>query len=55
MVNRASVVLPTAAFSVTPVRAGKLFAFASVRIDIDGVCLEIHGICAIRIAPIGTK
>jgi len=55
MVNQASVVLPDRGILGHPGRAGKLFAFASVRIDIDGVCLEIHGICAIRIAPIGTK
>ena len=41
--------------SITPVRAGKLFAFASVEIDIDGVRIEIHGIRAMRVAPIGTK
>jgi stage V sporulation protein G len=41
--------------SVTPVRAGKLFAFASIEIDLDGVRLEIHGIRAIRVEPIGTK
>jgi stage V sporulation protein G len=41
--------------SVTPVRAGKLFAFASVEIDLDGVRLEIHGIRASRVEPIGTK
>jgi stage V sporulation protein G len=41
--------------SVTPVRAGKLFAFASVEIDIDGVRFEIHGIRAMRVELIGTK
>jgi stage V sporulation protein G len=41
--------------SVTPVRAGKLFAFASVEIDLDGVRLEIHGIRAIRVEPISIK
>jgi stage V sporulation protein G len=41
--------------SVTPVRAGKLFAFASVVIDLDGVQFEIHGIRATRVEPIGTK
>jgi stage V sporulation protein G len=41
--------------SVTPVRAGKLFAFASVEIEIDGVRLEIHGIRATRVTPVGTK
>jgi len=32
--------------SVTPVRANKLFAFASVEIDIDGVQIGVHGIRA---------
>jgi stage V sporulation protein G len=41
--------------SITPVRAGKLFAFALVEIDFDGVRLEIHGIRATRIEPVGTK
>jgi stage V sporulation protein G len=41
--------------AVTPVRAGKLFAFASVEIDIDGVRLEIHGIRAMRVELMGTK
>jgi hypothetical protein len=41
--------------SVTPVRAGKLFALASVEIDIDGVRIAIHGIRALRDAPIGTR
>jgi hypothetical protein len=34
--------------SVTPTRAKKLFAFASVEIDIDGVRMRVHGIRAIR-------
>jgi stage V sporulation protein G len=34
--------------SVTPVRAGKLFALASVEINIDGVLIEIHGVRASR-------
>jgi hypothetical protein len=29
---------------VTPMRAGRLFALASVEIDIDGVRIEVHGI-----------
>jgi hypothetical protein len=41
--------------SVTPVRAGKLFAFAAVEIDIDGVRLEIHGVRASQVNPVGTK
>ncbi len=35
--------------SVTPVRAGKLFALASVEIDIDGVRIEVRGIRAMRV------
>jgi len=34
--------------SVTPMQAGKLFALASVEINVDGVLIEIHGIRAIR-------
>jgi hypothetical protein len=34
--------------SVTPARAKKLFAFASVEIDIDGVQIGVHGIRAMR-------
>ena len=38
--------------SVTPARAKKLFAFASVEIDIDGIRIEVRGIRAMR-APTG--
>ena len=42
--------------SVTPTRAGKLFAFASVEVDIDGIRVTIHGIQALRAAaPVGTR
>lgn len=41
--------------SVTPARAGKLFALASVEVDIDGVQIAIHGIRALRVAPVGTR
>jgi stage V sporulation protein G len=41
--------------SVTPTRAGKLLALASVELVIDGVPLTIHGIQALRVDPIGTK
>ena len=34
--------------SVTPARAKKLFAFASVEIDIDGVQIGVHGIRVMR-------
>jgi len=41
--------------SVTPARSGKLFALASVAIDIDGVPIEVHGIRALRVEPAGTR
>lgn len=41
--------------SVKPVKFGKIFALASVEIDIDGVLLVIHGIRAIRAQPAGTR
>jgi len=42
--------------SVTPARAGKLFALASVEIDIDGIHVVIHGIRALHVAdPFGTR
>jgi hypothetical protein len=34
--------------SITPMRAGRLFALASVEIDIDGMQIEVHGIRAMR-------
>jgi hypothetical protein len=34
--------------SVTPIRASKLFALASVEINVDGVVIEIHGTRATR-------
>lgn len=37
--------------SVTPARAQKLFAFASVEIDIDGVQIGVHGIRATHAGP----
>ena len=41
--------------SVTPMRAGKLFALAAVAIDIDGVLIEIHGIRAVHVPPAATR
>jgi len=35
-------------------RGGKLFALTSVELDIDGVRIEIHGIRALRVNPVGT-
>jgi len=37
--------------SVTPARAEKLFAFASVEIDIDGVQIGVYGIRAMHAGP----
>jgi len=34
---------------------GKIFALASVEIDIDGVLLVLHGVRAIRVQPMGTR
>ena len=41
--------------SVKPVKFGKIFALASVEIDIDGVLLVLHGVRAIRVQPMGTR
>jgi stage V sporulation protein G len=41
--------------SVTPARAGKLFAFASVEIDIDGIQIQVHGIRALHVPPASTR
>jgi hypothetical protein len=41
--------------SVTPMRAGKLFALASVEIDIEGVRIEVRGIRAMRVPTSETK
>jgi hypothetical protein len=37
------------------VKLGKIFALASVEIDIDGVLLVIHGVRAISVHPLGTR
>jgi hypothetical protein len=36
---------------VIPARTDKLFALAAVEIDIDGVQIQVHGICARRAVP----
>jgi len=41
--------------SISPMRAGKLFALAAVEIDIDGVLIEIHGIRAMHVPPAATR
>jgi hypothetical protein len=41
--------------SVKPVKFGRIFALASIEIDIDGVLLVIHGVRAIRAQPMGTR
>jgi stage V sporulation protein G len=37
------------------VDSGKLFALATVEIDIDGVSMFVHGIQALRTEPAGTR
>jgi hypothetical protein len=37
------------------VRAGRLFALASVATDIDGVPIQIHGIRAMHVPPAATR
>jgi hypothetical protein len=41
--------------AVTPTRTGRLFALASVEIDIGGVSIELHGIRALRVGTEGTR
>jgi hypothetical protein len=41
--------------SIKPVKFGRIFALASVEIDIDGVVLVIHGVRAMRTQPMGTR
>jgi hypothetical protein len=41
--------------SVKPVKFGRIFALASVEVDIDGVLVVVHGVRAIRVHPIGTR
>jgi hypothetical protein len=41
--------------SITPVRAGRLFALASVEIEIGGVAIELHGIRVLRVGAEGTR
>jgi stage V sporulation protein G len=40
---------------VQSVNAGKLFALATVEIDIDGIIVVVHGIQALRADPAGTR
>ena len=41
--------------AVKPVKSGRIFALASVEVDLDGVLLVIHGVRAIRAQPMGTR
>jgi hypothetical protein len=41
--------------AVTPVRAGRLFALASIEIEIGGVAIELHGIRVLRVGADGTQ
>jgi len=40
---------------VMPARTGKLFALVSIELDIDGVQIQVHGIRAVRVVPVGTR
>jgi hypothetical protein len=51
---KALLTLAITVLSVTPMRAGKLFALASVEIDIDGIRIEAGGNRAMR-APAGAR
>ena len=41
--------------AVTPARAGKRFALASVEIDVDGIQVQVHGIRALHVPPASTR
>jgi hypothetical protein len=55
MENCPSSTVSITVLTVKPVKFGKIFALASVEIDIDGVLLVIHGVQAIRVLPMGTR
>jgi hypothetical protein len=55
MENCPSSTVSITVLTVKPVKFGKIFALASVEIDIDGVVLVIHGVRAIRVLPMGTR
>jgi stage V sporulation protein G len=49
--QRRSSTVSITVLSITPARTQKLFAFASIEIDIDGVQIGIHGIRAMHAGP----
>jgi hypothetical protein len=55
MENCPSSTVSITVLTVKPVKFGKIFALASVEIDIDGVLLVIHGVQAIRVLRMGTR
>ena len=55
MENCPSSTVSITVLTVKPVKFGKIFALASVEIDIDGVLLVIHGVRAISVHPLGTR
>jgi hypothetical protein len=55
MENCPSSTVSITVLTVKPVKFGKIFALASVEMDIDGVLLVIHGVQAIRVLPMGTR
>ena len=40
---------------IQPINGGKLFALATVEIDIDGIIIVVRGIQALRIEPTRTR
>ena len=49
-----SSIISITVLSIKPVKLGRMFALASVEIDIDGLVLVLHGVRALRLQPIGT-
>jgi hypothetical protein len=53
--QRATSTINVTVLTVTPAQTGRLFALASVEIEIGGVAIELHGIRALRVEPAGTR
>jgi hypothetical protein len=49
-----SSLVPITVLSIKPVKLGRMFALASVEIDIAGLVLVLHRVRALRLQPIGT-
>lgn len=53
--DSASSTVSITVLSIKPVNFGRIFALASVEVDISGVTLVLHGVRAIRVRPTGTR